>query len=135
MALECSLADPDNCFNDDCQYGSFKPEQQRSDERHLAPKRVDVTQRHNADDAGKYEQAAGYETANRPMHEPADVSGKLLRLGAWQQHAVVQRMEKPLLGNPSLLLDEDTMHDGDLSGRSAKAQERNSYPGVRRLFQ
>ena len=32
--------------------------------RHLAPKRVDVTQRHNADDAGKYEQAAGNETAD-----------------------------------------------------------------------
>ena len=69
------------------------------------------------------------------MHEPANVSGKLLRLGAGQQHAVVQCMEKSLLGNPSLLLDEDAMHDGDLSRRSTKAQERNSNPGARRLFQ
>ena len=62
-----------------------------------------------ADDAGKYEQPPGNKTAYGPMHEPANVSGKLLRLGAGQQHAVVQCMEKPLLGNPPLLLDEDAM--------------------------
>ena len=75
---------------------------------------------------GSMNKPPGNETADGPMHEPANVSGKLLRLGAGQQHAVVQCMEKPLLGNPSLLLDEDAMHDGDLSRRSAKAQERNS---------
>jgi hypothetical protein len=96
-ALESSLTDPNNSFNDDCQYGSFEPEQQCSDDWHLAPKRVDVTQRHNADDAGQYEQAARYETADGPMHEPADVSGELLSLGARQQHAVVQCVEKSLL--------------------------------------
>jgi hypothetical protein len=69
------------------------------------------------------------------MHDPADVSGKLLRLGAGQLLAVVQCMEKTMLGNPSLLLDENAMHDGDLTGRSAKAQERNSYPGAFALFQ
>ena len=26
-ALECSLADANNSFNDDCQYGCFEPEQ------------------------------------------------------------------------------------------------------------
>jgi hypothetical protein len=29
---------------------------------------------------------SGYETANRPMHEPANVSGKLLGPGAGEQH-------------------------------------------------
>jgi hypothetical protein len=30
---------------------------------------------------------SGYETANRPVHEPAKVSGKLLGLRAGEQHA------------------------------------------------
>jgi hypothetical protein len=46
---------------------------------------------------------------------------ELLCLGAGQQHAVVQCMEKSLLGNPSLLLDKDAMHDADL-GQNSGAQ-------------
>ena len=56
------------------------------------------------------------------MHEPADIGGELLRLGAGQQHAVVQRVQEPVLADPALLLDEDAVHDRDLAGRSAEAE-------------
>src|SRR5262249_18909870 len=83
-------------------------------------------------------------TMNRPpaiippsvaVHQPADVSGKLLRLGSREQHAVVERVQESLLRYPALFLDEDAVHDSNLPGRSTKAQRRNPQPRPEGLAQ
>ena len=131
--LERALADPDHRLDDDRQHRRLEAEEQRHDDRNVAPARVDVAERHDRDDAGQDEQPARHDAAERAMHQPADVGGKLLRFGTGQQHAVVERVQKPLLGDPALLLDQDAMHDGDLAGRAAEAERRDAHPGPERF--
>ena len=64
----------------------------------------------------------------RAVHEPADVGGELLRLGAGQEHAVVQGMQEAVLADPALLLDDDAVHDRDLAGGAAEAEQRDAQP-------
>ncbi len=54
------------------------------------------------------------------MQQPTHIDRKLLGLGPGQQHAIVERMQEPRLPDPSLLLDEDAVHDGDLPGGAAE---------------
>ena len=56
----------------------------------------------------------------RAVHQPADVDGELLRLGAGQQHAVVERVQEPLLADPAAPLDQLAVHDRDLACRPAE---------------
>ena len=133
--LEGALADPDHRLDDDRQHGGLEAEEQRRDDRNVAPARVDVAERHDGDDAGQDEQPARHDAAERAMHQPADIGGELLRLGARQQHAVVERVQKPLLGDPALLLDQDAVHHRDLPGGAAEAQRRDAHPGPERLAQ
>ena len=86
----------------------------------IAVSRVDVAQRHDGDDAGHDEETAGHQAAGRAMQQPADVSRKLLCLGAGEQHAIVQRVQETTLGDPVLFLDDDAMHHRDLSRRAAE---------------
>jgi hypothetical protein len=60
--------------------------------------------------------------------QPADIGRELLRLRAGQEHAVVERVQKPGLADPALLLDQDAVHHGDLPGRPAKGQKRDARP-------
>ena len=133
--LERALADPDHRLDDDRQHRGLEAEEQRRDDRNVAPAGVDVAERHDRDDAGQDEQPARHDAAERAMHQPADVGGKLLRLGARQQHAVVEGVQKPLFGDPALLLDQDAMHHGDLAGGTAEAERRDAHPGPERLAQ
>ena len=66
---------------------------------------------------------AGQQPARGPMHQPADIGRELLRLGAGQQHAVVQGMQEALLGDPVLALDQIGMHERNLARWTAKADE------------
>ncbi len=56
------------------------------------------------------------------VQQPPDVGRELLRFGARQQHAVAQCMQETLFADPALLVDQDAVHDGDLSGGAAKGQ-------------
>ena len=67
------------------------------------------------------------------VHEPADVDGELLRLGAGQQHAVVERVQEALLADPAAPLDQLAVHDGDLSRRAAEGDEAELDPEAERL--
>ena len=127
-ALERAPADPDHRLDDDRQHGGLQAEEGRGDEADLPPQRVDDAERHQGDDAGQDEQAAGHEAAARAVHQPADIDGELLGLGSGQQHAVVQRMQEPALGDPPLLLDDDAVHHRDLPGRAAEAQGGDARP-------
>ena len=84
---------------------------------------------------GSDKQPAGHDAAERAMHEPADIGGELLRLGPRQQHAIVEGVQKPLLRDPALLLDQDAVHHGDLPGGTAEAQRRDPHPCPEGLVQ
>src|ERR1700730_12728853 len=46
---------------------------------------------------------------------------------------IVERMEEPTFRNPALLIDNDAVHDRDLPGGAAKAEERHACPDPERL--
>jgi hypothetical protein len=126
--LQRPLADAHHGLDHDGENGRLQSEEQRRHEADIAERGVDVAQRHDGDDAGHDEQAAGDDPAARAVHQPADVGRKLLRLRTRQQHAIVQGMQKSVLGNPVLLLDQNPVHHGDLAGRTAKAEHRDAEP-------
>jgi hypothetical protein len=121
IVFERTLADAHDRFNDNRQHGRFQSEEQGDHDRHLAVNRIDIAERHDRNDAGHHEEAAGNDPANRPMHEPADIDSELLCLRARQQHAIVERVKKSALRNPVFFIDDDAMHHGDLRRRSAEA--------------
>jgi hypothetical protein len=82
----------------------------------------------NGNEAGQDEEDAGDHAAERPVEQPADVDGELLRLGAREEHAVVEGVEEALLADPALLLHQRPVHDGDLPRRPAKGEERHLRP-------
>ena len=135
LVLERPLADANQGLDHDSENRRLQAEEQRDDDRHSAPGRVDVAQRHDGDDAGNDKKPAGDDAAERAMHQPADIGRKLLRLWARQQHAIVERMQEALLRHPALLLDQDAMHDRDLTGGAAEAEPRDLQPGQERLAQ
>ena len=118
--LERLRSDPHHGLEHDREHGGLEAEEQGRDDADLAEQGVDDAERHDGDDAGQDEQHAGDDAAERAVHEPADVGGELLRLGARQEHAVVQRVQEAVLADPALLLDEDAVHDRDLAGRAAE---------------
>jgi hypothetical protein len=69
------------------------------------------------------------------MHKPADIDRQLLRFGAWQQHAIVQRVEEPRLAYPAFLDHQDAVHDGNLARRAAETEERDAHPGPKGFTQ
>ncbi len=128
VVAQCALSDAHQRLDHDGEHRGLQPEEQCLDIPDLAIGCVDVAQAHDGDDAGHDEQAAGHDAAGGPVHQPADIGRKLLRLRAGQQHAVVQRMQEPALGDPFLLLDQDAVHDRDLARGSAKGQQRHAQP-------
>ena len=100
----------------------FTPKKSACDERDVPKARVERARaRGSSTKPGRTKSSAGDEPAARAVHQPADVGGELLRLGPGQQHAVVERMEEALFADPALLLDQDAVHDRDLSGGAAEA--------------
>ena len=67
------------------------------------------------------------------MQQPADIGRKLLRLRPRQQHAIVQRMQEPALGDPVFFLDQDAVHHRDLPGRAAEAEHGDPKPDAESL--
>src|SRR5271169_6402130 len=67
------------------------------------------------------------------MHEPADIGGQLLRFRARKHHAVVERVQKAPLRDPAAALDQLLVHDRNLAGWTAKADETELEPEAQRL--
>ena len=111
----------------------LEPQEQALHDRLLLPEHVGDGQRHDRNEAWQNEQQAGDQAAARPVEQPADVGGELLRFGAGQQHAVVQCVQETLFADPALLIDQDAVHDGDLPGGAAKRQQADAQPGARGL--
>ena len=62
------------------------------------------------------------------MQPPTDVGRKLHCLRPGQQHAEVERWQKLALLDPPLLVNENAMHEGDLSGWTTKRQKAELRP-------
>src|SRR5262245_38223487 len=130
-----AFADANHGFDHDREHSRLEAEEQRHDDRDIAPGGVDVAQHHDGDDAGNDKKPAGDDAAKRAMHQPADIGRELLCLRARQQHAIVESMQEPLFRDPALLLDQNAMHDRDLPSGTAEAQRRDAKPGPERLAQ
>ena len=57
------------------------------------------------------EQGAGHHPAPAAVHQPADVGGQLLGLGAGQHHAVIQGMQKAALRDPAVAFHQLLVHE------------------------
>jgi hypothetical protein len=132
-AFERATADPVHRMQHDRQHRRLQPEEQGGDDRDLAERGVDPAQHHDRDDAGHDEQPAGGNCAGPAVHQPADIGRQLLGLGPGEQHAVAQRVQKPALADPFLLVDDDAVHDRDLPGRAAERHRRDAQPHAQRL--
>ncbi|MNS81081.1 hypothetical protein D3C72_1147820 [compost metagenome] len=126
--LQRARADPVSRVDDngrDCRLDAVEDPRHHRD---LAKGDVDPGQANQDEQRGQYEQYAGNHPAPGAVHEPTDVGGQLLCLGAWQQHAVVQRVQEPLLADPAPALDQFLVHDRDLPGGPTKTDEAQLEP-------
>ena len=133
VVLERALADPQHRLDHDHQHGGLQAEEQALHDGDLAEQHVDPAERHDGEQAGQHEQRAGEQAAFGLVHQPADIDRELLRLGAGQQRAVVQRLQEALLADPLLLLDDDAVHHRDLAGRTAEGECGDARPDLHRL--
>jgi len=108
--------------------GRLDAVQQPGHRRHLPESHVAPTQRNQQQQRRQHEQAAGYQPTGGAVHQPADVGGQLLCFRTWQHHAVIQRVQKALLGNPAPLFDQFAVHQRNLPGRAAKADAAQLQP-------
>ena len=62
------------------------------------------------------------------MQQPADVGRELGGLGTGQEHAVIQRVKESRLADPAPFFHQLGVHDRNLTGRSAEADEAKLQP-------
>ena len=103
--------------------GRLDAVEEARDERHVAVRHVEPRQRDQHDERRQHEQRARDDAAPGAMHEPADVGRELLRFRTRQHHAIVERVQESRFRNPALRLDQIAMHERDLPGRTAEADE------------
>jgi len=89
----------------------------------LAVGNVGEREPEDQEESGQHEGDSGEDSALHPVQQPPHVDGELLRLGAGQQHAVVQRVQEPPVADPPPALDELLVHDRDLPSRPAEVDE------------
>ena len=64
------------------------------------------------------------------MEQPADIGRELLRFGAGQKRAEIERVEEALLIDPLFFVDQHAVHQRDLRGGAAERQQGNPRPGA-----
>ena len=131
--LQRTLRDFDQRLEHDGQHCRFQPEQQTLDERNVAESQIDRRQLRDDHRARQHEKQPGDQPAPHAMQQPAGIGGKLHGFRAGQQHAVVQRMQEARLVEPTLLVDQDAMHQRDLAGGPAERQQADPGENARRF--
>ncbi len=99
----------------------------------MAKRHKDPRQRDEDQQRWQHEQPARDDSTQRAMHQPTNVSGKLLRFGTRQNHAEIQCMPEPPLGNSTPPFHQFLMHDRELASRAAEADETEFEPEPERL--
>ena len=91
---------------------------------------LDVHRAHGAEDDERreHEEAARGDRATDAVERVPDVRRELLRLRAGERHAKVERVQEPALADPPAPLDELLVHDRDLAGRAAEADQAELEP-------
>ena len=126
-------ADADDRVDDDGEYRRLEAEEEAFEPCRLAEGGVDGGEGENDDEAGKDEQPAGGDAAAGAVQEPADIGRELLRLRSRQEHAEVEGVQEAALRDPLPLVDEDAVHQRDLPGRPAEADEPDRCPHLQRF--
>ena len=67
------------------------------------------------------------------MQQPTGIGRQLHGLRTRQKHAIVQGVEKSRFIKPAFFIDQDTVHQGDLTCRSTKGQDADTSKGFCRL--
>ena len=98
------------------------------DERHVAVRKVDPRERDQDEYRGQHEQGARDDAAPYAVHHPADIGRELRRFRTGQHHAVVERVQEAVFGDPAPAFHQFRMHDRDLAGRPAEADEAELEP-------
>ena len=125
--------DPDQRLEHDRQHRRLDPVEQPRHQRRLPERDVDEAQPHDREKPRQHEQQPRHQAPARAVQQPAQIDRQLMRLRPRQQHAEVERVQEPLLADPTLLLDQDAVHHRDLPGRTAEAQRRDPRPDPHRL--
>ena len=123
--LQGPAADPQHRLDDDGEHGRLEAEEQPGDNADIAPDHVNPAERHQRDHAGHHEQSARDQSRRACGASASRYRSRAAAPRARVTDAIVQRVQEPRLRDPALLLDQDAVHDRDLAGRAAKAQERH----------
>ena len=107
--------------------------EQPGDHGLFAAAHVDPGQRDQQQQRRQDEQRTGDDAAPGPVQQPADVGRQLLGLWPRQHHAVVERVQEPLLADPAAALDQFGMHQRDLARRATETDEAELEPEAERL--
>lgn len=120
-------------FDHDCEHGCLDAQEDRFEGGSRTELGVGQRQRQHYQRTGKYEQEPRNQPAPDAVKPPANVGRQLHRLRAGQEHAEVEAAQKSPIVDPALLIDQNAMHEGDLSGRSAERQQTDLRPRSRRF--
>ncbi|MNM34316.1 hypothetical protein D3C81_449610 [compost metagenome] len=112
----------------DGRHRRLDPVEQTGHHRHITEGDIHPGQRDQEEQRRQHKQHAGNHAAPGAVHQPTDVGRQLLRLGAGQQHAVVQRVQETSLGDPASAFDQFLVHDRNLSRRPAETDEAELEP-------
>src|SRR3954452_1835043 len=132
-ALQGAASDPLHGLQHDRKHRGLEAQKQRGNRWHAAERGIDIAERHDRDDAGYDKKPAGNDGTRPAMHQPADIDRQLMGFRPRQQHAVAQCMQKPVLADPFLLVDNDPVHDRDLTGWAAKTERGHAQPDPKRF--
>ena len=114
-------AEAQNSFDHDRQDKKPYPEEYRLTDRQLGASDIAERQGHHADHARQDKQPASDNAADHAMHQPSDIYGKLLGFRPRQRNAITKSVKEAVFGNPTLLLDQKSVHGRKLQASSANA--------------
>ena len=103
------------------------------DDRGVPGAHVEGGQHQQGQHTRQHEQDSGDQAPDHPVQQPSDVDRQLLGLGPGQQGAEGKRVEKSLLPDPALLIDQRVLHHRDLPSGAAEGLQGDREPGTRCL--
>ena len=126
--LQGALADAPGGSKHDGDHRGFDAIEEPRHGRYAAVGHVDVRKADQDEKRWQHEKPARHDAPPGAVHQPADVGRQLLRFGAGQHHAVVERMEETPFRDPAPPLDQLGVHHRDLPGRPAEGEEPELQP-------
>ena len=113
-------------LHDDGEHRRLQPHEDCFQPGGIAECRIERRERDDQDEARQHEQQARCNAAAHAVQHPADIGRQLLGFGAGQQHAIVQRVQITVFRQPALFIDNNPMHQRNLTGRPPKGQKADT---------